>query len=149
MPQYIGFSTKNAGLPRTSNLPTGNDGGVGSILKGINPGKKFRLTDEAVVINDFINALNIQQGQKVGNPAYGTTLYSFVFDPNTIDIQFKLENEIRRVASLDPRITLNTVRVYPEENGILLEVELSVNPFNQAQLLSLFVDQQTNTTIVQ
>lgn len=149
MPQYIGFSTIGACTPKTTNMPTGNDGGVGSMLRGINSGKKFKLTDEAIVIRDFLNALNIQQGQKVGQPGYGTTMYSFVFEPNTADVQYRLEAELRRVASSDPRITLNQVRAFPQENGILIEIEMSVNPFNQARLLSLFVDQQTNQTFIQ
>ena len=91
MPSYIGFSTINANKPRSTNLPAGIAGGVGSMVQPVNPGKKYRLVDESLVIQDFINSLNIQQGQKVGNPGYGTTLWSFVFEPNTFDVQNKLE----------------------------------------------------------
>jgi phage baseplate assembly protein W len=112
-------------------------------------GKKYRSVDTQLVIQDFINALNIPQGQKVGNPAYGTTLWSFVFEPNTADVQFQLENEITRVASLDPRMILNSVKAYPQENGILIEVELAITPFNQAQFLNVFFSSQTNTAAAQ
>lgn len=149
MPQYIGFSTILANQPRTTNAPAGNDGGVGGILRPINTGKKFRLVDQPLVVQDFLNALNIQQGQKVGQPGYGTTLWSFVFEPNTSDVQFKLETEIRRVASLDPRMVLNTVKAYPQENGILIEIEMAVAPFNQAQMISVFLDSQTNQALLQ
>ena len=98
---------------------------------------------------DFVNALNIQQGEKVGNPGYGTTLWSFVFEPNTADVQFQLENEIRRVASLDPRMILNSVKAYPQDNGILLEVEMAVAPFNNAFQLSVFFNNATNTAVLQ
>lgn len=144
MPQYIGFTTINANLPRTTNAPTGNDGGVGGVLKGVNTGKKFRLVDTPLVVRDFINSLNIKQGEKVGNPSYGTTLWNFVFEPNTADMQFKLEQEVRRLASQDPRLLLNSLRAYPQQNGILIEVEVAVAPFNQPQFLSLFLNQQTN-----
>ncbi len=149
MPSYIGFSTINANKPRTTDAPTGTSGGVGSITQPIVFGKKYRTVDEQLVIQDFVNALNIPQGQKVGNPGYGTTLWSFVFEPNTADVQFQLENEIRRVANLDPRIILNSVKAYPQENGILLEVELAISPFNQAQFLNVFFSNQTNTASVQ
>ncbi len=149
MPQYIGFSTRGANLPKTTNQPTGNDGGVGTVKKSLNTGRKFRLVDEALVINDFINAINIKQGEKVGQPGYGTTLWGFVFEPNTANVQFQLENEIRRIANLDPRLLLNSVKGYPQENGILLEIECAVTPFNQAQVLSLFLDQGTNQAIIQ
>lgn len=149
MPTYIGFSTINVNKPQTTNLSTGTSGGVGSVTQPVVFGKKYRTVDSQLVIQDFVNALNIPQGQKVGNPGYGTTLWSFVFEPNTADVQFQLENEIRRVASLDPRMILNSVKAYPQENGILIEVELAVSPFNQAQFLNVFFSNQTNTAIVQ
>ncbi len=149
MPTYIGFSTINANKPRSTNLDVGVDGGTGSTTKPIVFGKKFRSTDSQLVIQDLVNALNIQQGEKVGNPGYGTTLWSFVFEPNTADVQFQLENEIRRVASLDPRLIINTVKAYPQENGILLEVEFAIAPFNNVEQLNVFFDNATNIAVLQ
>jgi len=149
MPQYIGFSTIGANSPKTTNAPVGNDGGVGTIKKSINTGRKFRLVDTPLVIQDFLNAINIRQGQKVGNPGYGTTLWDFVFEPNTADVQFKLEAEVRRVASQDPRLLLNSIKAFPQENGILVELEMAVAPFNQASLISMFLNQSNNTASLQ
>ena len=149
MSQYLGFSTIDANKPKTTNAPGGIDGGVGSIVNGINPGKKFKLTDQNLVIRDFINALNIRQGEKVGQPSYGTILWNFVFEPNTPDMQFALDNEIRRVASQDPRILIDYVKAYPQENGILMEVQMAIQPYNQALLLSVFFDSTTNKAQVQ
>ena len=72
-----------------------------------------------------------------------------MFEPNTLDTQFELENEIRRVANQDPRMIVNSVKAYPQENGILLEVEMAISPFNQAQLLSVFFNNSTNTAVLQ
>lgn len=149
MPTYIGFSTIGANEPKTTNNSTGIDGGTGGVLKSIVPGKKYRLVDEALVVRDFINALNIQQGQKVGNPGYGSTIWSFVFEPNDAQTQFKLENEIRRIANGDPRLIINTVKSYTQENGILLEVELAIAPFNNAEILNVFFNNLTNTATIQ
>lgn len=149
MPSYIGFSTVNSGKPRSTNLTTGPAGGTGSMVSPYNIGNQFGLVDTPLVIQDFVNALNIRQGTKVGNPGYGTTLWSFVFEPNTADVQFQLENEIRRIANQDPRLVINTVRAYPQENGILLEVEIAVSPFNQANLLSVFFNSSTNQAVLQ
>lgn len=149
MAQYLGFSTIDANKPKTTNAQVGIDGGVGSITNGIIPGKKFKLNDQQLVIRDFINALNIRQGEKVGQPSYGTTLWNFVFEPNTPDMQFALETEIRRVASTDPRILLDYVKAYPQENGILMEVQMGIQPYSQALLLSVFFDSTTNKARVQ
>jgi phage baseplate assembly protein W len=149
MTSYIGFSTINAFKPRPTNLQTGPAGGVGSLVTPYRVGNQFGLVDSALVIQDFVNALNIRQGEKVGQPGYGTTLWSFVFEPNTADVQFQLETEIRRVANTDPRLIINTVRAYPQENGILLEVEMAVSPFNQANLLNVFFNSATNIAVLQ
>jgi phage baseplate assembly protein W len=145
MPTYIGFSTQNACKPRTATQPSGVDGGPGNLVNPVIPGKKYRLTDEQLIVQDFINALNIPQGQKPGNPGYGTTLWGFVFEPNTADTQFQLEQEIRRVANLDPRLLLNSVIAYPDNNGILLELELAIKPSNQVDTLRVYFDRTTNT----
>lgn len=149
MSQYIGFSTINSNKPRTTNAISGVGGGPGTLTAPIIVGKKFKLTDQNLVIQDFINALNIRLGEKVGQPGYGTTLWSFVFEPNTQDVTFALEREIRRVASLDPRLVLDFVRTYPQDNGILVEVQLAIAPFNQAALLNVFFNSNTNTASVQ
>ena len=149
MPTYIGFSTIGANEPKTTNASTGIDGGTGGVLQPTIPGKKYRLVDEALVVRDFINALNIQQGQKVGNPGYGSTIWSFVFEPNDAQTQFKIETEIRRIANSDPRLIVNTVKSYTQENGILLEVEIAIAPFNTAEILSVFFNNLTNTATIQ
>lgn len=149
MPQYIGFSTIGANQPKTTNVSSGVDGGYGSILKPVFTGKKYKLTDEKLVVQDFINALNIRQGEKVGQPNYGTTLWSYIFEPNTYDNQFGLQNEIKRVAGLDPRMQLNYVKAFPQDNGILIEVEMSVLPFNNALTFNIFFDASTNKAALQ
>ena len=149
MPSYIGFSTINANKPKTTMSNPGVDGGTGSIVQPIIAGKKFRLTDAPLVVQDLVNSLNIRQGEKVGNPGYGTTLWSFIFEPNDADTQFRIQDEIQRVVSQDPRLVLNTVKAYPQDNGILVEVELAVAPFNNAQILNVFFDNLTNKAVAQ
>lgn len=144
MPEYIGFSTINAYQPRTINTSQGVAGGVGNVVSTIVPGKKFKLIDRDLVVQDFINALNIPQGQKVGQPEYGTTLWTFVFEPATADVQLKLENEIKRVARLDPRMILNSVIAYPQENGILIEVEVAIVPFNNPEVINIYFNNLNN-----
>ena len=44
---------------------------------------------------------------------------------------------------------LNTVSAYPQENGILIEIELAIAPFNNAEVLSVFFNNSTNTAVIQ
>lgn len=141
MPTFIGFSTQNADAVRAPQVNTGIDGGAGSMVNPIRYSKKFRTLDQQLVIQDFLNSLNITQGQLPGRPEYGTTLWAFIFEPNVLDTQVQIENEIRRMASLDPRITLNSVRAYPQGNGILLEVEITIEMFEDPTVLQILLDQ--------
>lgn len=143
MATFIGFNTQNIDQVRKTSLIAGADGGSGSITNSIKTTRKFRTVDGQLVIQDLINALNIPQGQKPGRPSYGTTLWSFVFEPNTLDVQIQIENEIRRVAAQDPRLTLNSVVSYPQDNGVLVEVEFAITPFNNVEQLAIMFDQNT------
>ncbi len=144
---YVGFTTQNSNKTRTTDATFGVDGGAGTLSKGIIIGKKYRLTDADLVQQDFLNALSIRQGSKVGNPAYGTVLWDFIFDSASPETNGQIELEIRRVASLDPRILLNTVQSYPSDNGVLVELEIAYQPFNDANNISLFFSKTAGAII--
>lgn len=145
MPTFIGFSTQNVDAVRSLQVGTGVDGGAGSLTKPIRVSKKFRMVDQDLVLQDFVNSLNITQGQLPGRPDFGTTLWTFIFEPNTLDVRIELETEIRRMAAFDPRLIINTVSAYPQGNGILLEVELAVRLIDDPVQLQIYFDQGTQT----
>lgn len=107
----------------------------------INQNKYFTLTDFELIKRDLLNAFNIRAGELVGIPSYGTTLYNNLFENQTQETLATVYDEIQRVAALDPRIVVTSINVYPEQNGLLLELELSVVPSTDAQRLSIFFDQ--------
>ena len=103
--------------------------------------KKFTLTDFELVKRDLLNAFNIRQGQLPGRPGYGTVLWNYLFE-NQLDVtQQGILNEVQRVAGGDPRIYITNVNVYPQDNGMLIELELQTLGGQNAQLLAVFFDQ--------
>jgi phage baseplate assembly protein W len=104
--------------------------------------KKFTLTGFELIKRDLLNAFNIRQGQLPGRPAYGTVLWDFLFENQLEELQNSIVTEVQRVAGGDPRIYINDTQVYPQENGILLEIELTVVPSSNAQRLAIFFDLQ-------
>ena len=107
--------------------------------------KKFTLVDFELVKRDLLNALNITQGQLVGRPGYGTMIWSYIFENQTQDTERAILAEIQRIASLDPRIYLQSASMYPQLNGILIEIELMMVPGQTSEFLSVYFDQQTAT----
>ena len=107
----------------------------------INQNKYFTLTDFELIKRDLLNAFNIRQGELVGRPAYGTTLWDMLFENQTQDTLQSMYTEIQRVAAGDPRIYISALEVFPQENGLLIQLELTIVPTTDAQRLSVFFDQ--------
>jgi len=107
----------------------------------INQNKYFTLTDCELIKRDLLNALNIRQGELVGRPSYGTTLWDILFENQTQDTLQSIYVEIQRVAAGDPRIFISELEVFPQENGLLLQIEITVVQTTDAQRLSVFFDQ--------
>jgi phage baseplate assembly protein W len=111
----------------------------------INQPKKFTLVDFELVKRDLLNAFNIQQGQLVGRPGYGTIIWSYLFENQTQDTERAILAEINRVASLDPRIYIESAELFPQDNGILIQIALTLVPGQTTQFLTLYFDQQTRS----
>jgi len=107
--------------------------------------KKFTLVDFALIQRDLLNFLNIRQGELVGRPAVGTTIYNLMFEPQTEETKTLIKQELQRVVSQDPRIHLTSVECYPQQNGILVELEIQTVQSQTAEFLSVFFDQRSRT----
>lgn len=118
MPTFIGFNT-------------------------INQFKKFTLVDFELIKRDLANAFNIQQGEIPGRPGYGTNLWSYVFESQMPETQQAIIAEIQRVAGGDPRIYISDVSIFPQDNGVLIEVQVQVVGSSNAERLAIFFDQET------
>jgi len=120
MPTFIGFNT-------------------------IGQNKKFTAVDFDLIKIDLLNAFNIRQGELPGRPGYGTVIWNYLFEQQTQDTQSVLVNEIQRVCGGDPRVYISGLQLFPQENGILIQLGLAVVPSTTAQQLSIFFDQQTRS----
>jgi phage baseplate assembly protein W len=107
--------------------------------------KKFTLTGFELIKRDLLNAFNIRQGQLPGRPEYGTILWDYLFENQLEELQNSITREVQRVAGGDPRIYISDVQTFPQENGILIQVELAVIPSTDAERLSIFFDNTTRT----
>ena len=103
--------------------------------------KNFVLVDYELIKQDLLNAFNIRQGEVVGRPGYGTLLWTYLFENQTPELQTAIYNEVQRVIGGDPRLYLNNVSMYPQNNGILLQLNLQTVATTSAQILSIFFNE--------
>jgi phage baseplate assembly protein W len=107
----------------------------------INRNKQFTLVDDDLIKRDLLNAFNIRQGELVGRPGYGTIIWSFLFENQLPDTQQAIYDEVQRVAGGDPRLYIQNVYSYPQQNGMLIQIILQTVATTTAQQLSIFFDQ--------
>lgn len=106
----------------------------------INQFKKFTLTDFPLIKQDLLNAFNIRQGELPGRPEYGTLLWNFLFESQVEELQNNIVDEIQRVAGGDPRVFISDIQIFPQDNGILIQLELTITPSTDASRLAIFFD---------
>ena len=107
----------------------------------INQYKKFTVVDFDLIKIDLLNAFNIRQGQLVGRPGYGTTLWNNLFENQTQETLASIYNEIHRVVAGDPRVYVKSLQLFPQQNGLLIQLQLQTVAGQDAQLLAIFFDQ--------
>ena len=107
--------------------------------------KKFTLVDFELVKRDLLNAFNIRQGQLPGRPGYGTVLWNYLFENQVDEVQQGIITEVQRVASGDPRILISSINVYPQENGMLIELEIQTVGGVNAEILNVFFNQDSRS----
>ena len=102
--------------------------------------KKFTLTDFELVKRDLSNALNIQQGELPGRPGYGTIIRSFLFENQSPDTQANIRAELQRVVGGDPRLFITSIVLYPQDNGLRVELDVQLVGSYTSERLALFFD---------
>jgi phage baseplate assembly protein W len=105
--------------------------------------KKFTLTDFELIKRDLINALNIRQGELPGRPGYGTIIWSYVFENQSSTMQENIKAEIQRVAGGDPRLSISNTEVFPQDNGLRVELTVQTVGSYTAERLALFFNEES------
>lgn len=107
--------------------------------------KKFRLEDFELIKRDLLNNLLIRQGEVPGRPNIGTDLWNYLFETVDDKTLRQLENEMRKAIEKDPRVRVDDVVFYSQDNGLLVELAVSTQASSESQMLKLFLDTENLT----
>jgi phage baseplate assembly protein W len=102
--------------------------------------KKFRVTDIDLVKQNLYNHFNIKKGEKLMQPNFGSIIWNLLFEPLTEEIKAVIIEDVRRVASYDPRCRVTNVVVTQFEYGLQIELDLLYITNNQKDFLRLTFD---------
>jgi len=91
--------------------------------------KPLALYDADAVYDDLFSIFNTlpyspgrRAGQRVRMPNFGSYLKLYLYEPNTIVLQQKVREEVRRIIDLDPRVTATSINVRASDNSVTVDV---------------------------
>ena len=99
------------------------------------------LYDLALIKQDIINHFHIRQGDKLSDPSFGTIIWDVLFEPLTEQMKDLIIQNITRVISSDPRVSVNNVTVDQYESGLQVECSLIYRPYNISETMRLQFDE--------
>lgn len=153
----------NLAKPRFNNLPSGDlkkeytDLPIFTDLKldfelakSIGNGLNVIDTNDIVVSNNreaiknsIYNIFSTKKGEMILNPTFGSSLEMFLFENVSPIIGQKIGDTIySTIKQYEPRIVLNSVRVYPNYDENLYRVNISYRYLGLTELMDLQVSQE-------
>lgn len=121
---------------------------MANIYKGfstIGQTRKFRLTDFDLVRRDILNHFYIRKGEKLMNPSFGTIIWNVLYEPFTEELRALITEDVRTIASYDPRVSFDNIVVTEYDQGIQILLELRYLVTNQSSVMNLQFDNQART----
>jgi phage baseplate assembly protein W len=111
----------------------------------------YGLADNDLIVQDFLNNLNIRKGEKLMNPDFGCIIWDRLFDPLTQALKNEIIKNIQEIISYDPRLSTvssTTIQESPDGQGLVLNFTLQFAGTNQISTLSVRFDSQFNRLFV-
>jgi phage baseplate assembly protein W len=99
-----------------------------------------KLYDHDLIKQDILNQLNITQGERLMDPTFGTVIWKLLFEPLTESVKKQIVADITRIVNGDPRANAQTILIYEQEFGLLIEVTLQYLQTDQTEVLKLNFD---------
>ena len=109
----------------------------------INQSKKFKLTGLELIKRDLLNHFSIRKGEKLMNPDFGSIVWNILFEPMTTDIKKALLDDVKKVVSYDPRISVSDVVLDDFEHGLQVSVTLNYLPDSTTHTINFFLNKQS------
>ena len=77
------------------------------------------------------------------NPAFGTIIWSMLFEPLTNDTKEAIVTDITQIINYDPRVNVNNVTVNELDHGLQVIIDLTYINNNQSDMLLMNFNSQS------
>lgn len=100
-----------------------------------------KLYDIELVKQDLFNHFNIKKGEKLENPAFGTNIWQYLFDPLDDQTKNAIVEDVQTVINYDPRVTLDQLEINEYEHGIQVSMTVLYIEYGVGESFNLLFDQ--------
>ena len=107
--------------------------------------RNFRLTDFNLIKQDILNHFNIRKGEKLMRPNFGTIIWNVLHEPFTEDLKSVITQDVKAIASYDPRVSFDNIIITEFNQGIQIELQLRYVLTNQTNVMLMNFNGATNT----
>lgn len=104
----------------------------------------FRLTDFDLIKRDITNHFNIRKGEKLMRPNFGTIIWNVLHEPFTEDLKSIIAEDVKAIASYDPRVSFDNIIITEYDQGIQIELQLRYVLTNQTNVMLMNFNGTTN-----
>lgn len=95
------------------------------------------LYDMDIVKQDIYNHFMTRRGERVMMPKFGSIIWDYLYEPLDETTTSIIEEDARDIVSQDPRVTLQEVTVNSFEQGVIVNLALTLNPQSSVEHMAL------------
>lgn len=92
---------------------------------------------------DLLNHFLTRRGSRVMMPLFGSIVHDLIFDPQTEETEDLIEEDVKRIVSLDPRFTLQDMTIDSYDNGYTVNLFLIYVPLQELTELTVNFDNRS------
>ena len=85
----------------------------------------YSVTDDELVKRDLLNEFYTKRGERVMRPSFGSIIWEILMDPDTVELENAVNEDIKKIVSRDPRVKLLRVNTVVAEHALRSEVQIS------------------------
>jgi phage baseplate assembly protein W len=108
--------------------------------------RNYKLFDAELIKQDLINHFYIRKGEKLENPKFGTIIWDTLFENFTPEIKEAIAKDVEEIINFDKRVKVNSVSIDSTQQGIRIEAEIVILPFDLVDTLRLDFDRDNTIT---
>ena len=112
-----------------------------------NTSSTTEMFDFDLVKQDIMNHFSTRRGERVMNPGFGSVIWELIFEPLTAESKSIIENDIARVLSSDPRITVQALNINQQSYGFIVEITLQLVGTSQVEVMRLNFDKEAGLSL--